>query len=110
MFRSILGFAVLAFSHVGSQVDLGILGSLVGLAMTVMWLAFILLRRLSRVAARQPRTADRIRDMIKDVPQTPLKAPGRGGSSAPCTIFQRLPLPLLANECRRRLPHAARPG
>jgi len=42
MFRSILGFAVLAIlAWLGLKLIFGILGSLVGLAMTVLWLAFI---------------------------------------------------------------------
>ncbi len=42
MFRSILGFAILAvLAWLGLKLIFGILGSLVGLAMTVLWLAFI---------------------------------------------------------------------
>src|SRR5260370_40049919 len=42
MFRSILGFAILAvLGWLGLKLIFGILGSLVGLAMTVLWLAFI---------------------------------------------------------------------
>ena len=41
MFRSILGFAILAvLAWLGLKLMFGILGSLVGLAMTVLWLAF----------------------------------------------------------------------
>ena len=71
MFRSILGFAVLAvLAWFGLKIAFGILGGLIGLAMTILWLAFIgfvvymVLRLLS------PSTADRIRDMIKGRPSS----------------------------------------
>ena len=69
MLRSILGFALLAIvAWFGLQLIFGSLGSIVGLAMTVLWLAaigfffYIALRIIS------PRTADRVRDMIKGRP------------------------------------------
>ncbi|HXM38773.1 MAG TPA: hypothetical protein VN908_08985 [Gemmatimonadales bacterium] len=69
MFRSILGFAILAIvAWLGLKLIFGILGSLIGLAMTVLWLAamgfffYLALRIIS------PRTADRVRDMIKGRP------------------------------------------
>jgi hypothetical protein len=69
MFRSLLGFALLAVvAWLGLKLVFGILGSLVGLAMTVLWLAaigFFVYIALRLVA---PRTADRIRDMIKGRP------------------------------------------
>jgi len=60
MFRSILGFAVLAIlAWLGLKLIFGILGSLVGLAMTVLWLAFIVSSSISRCdsSARAPRIA-----------------------------------------------------
>ena len=69
MFRSIIGFAVLAvLAWFGIQIMFGILGGLIGLAMTVMYLAaigfciYLVLRVVS------PTTADKIRDMIKGWP------------------------------------------
>jgi len=66
MFRSILGFAILAIvAWLVLKIFFGLLGTLVGLAMTVLWLAaigflcYLVLRVLS------PSTADKIRDMIK---------------------------------------------
>ncbi|MGH7568664.1 MAG: hypothetical protein ACREL9_06795 [Gemmatimonadales bacterium] len=66
MFRSILGFALLAVvAWLGLKLIFGVLGSLVGLAMTVLWLAaigfvfYLVLRVLS------PSTADKLRDVIK---------------------------------------------
>jgi hypothetical protein len=46
----------------------GILGSLVGLAITVLWLAFIGFVVYLALRLVSPRTADRIRDMIKGRP------------------------------------------
>ena len=69
MFRSILGFAVLAVvAWLGLKLVFGILGSLVGLAMTVLWLAFIGFVVYLALRLISPRTADRIRDMIKGRP------------------------------------------
>jgi hypothetical protein len=69
MFRSILGFAVLAVvAWLGLKFVFGILGSLVGLAMTVLWLAFIGFVVYLALRLISPRTADRIRDMIKGRP------------------------------------------
>jgi len=51
-----------------SQLIFGILGSLVGLAMTVLWLAFIGFVVYVALRLVSPRTADRIRDMIKGRP------------------------------------------
>ncbi|HEY3220226.1 MAG TPA: hypothetical protein VGJ80_05810 [Gemmatimonadales bacterium] len=69
MFRSILGFAVLAvLAWLGLKLVFGILGSLVGLAVTVLWLAFIGLLVYLGLRVVSPRTADRIRDMIKGRP------------------------------------------
>jgi len=69
MFRSILGFAILAVvAWLGLKLVFGILGSLVGLAMTVLWLAFIGFVVYVALRLVSPRTADRIRDMIKGRP------------------------------------------
>lgn len=69
MFRSILGFAILAVvAWIGLKLIFGVLGFAVGIAMTLLWLAaigffvYIALRILS------PRTADRLRDLIKGRP------------------------------------------
>ena len=66
MFRSILGFAVLAVvAWFALNIVFSILGGLVGLAMTVLMFAavgfvfYLVLRMIS------PSTADRIREMIK---------------------------------------------
>ncbi|HLQ70121.1 MAG TPA: hypothetical protein VK124_11400 [Gemmatimonadales bacterium] len=69
MFRSILGFALLAIvAWFGLQLIFGILGSLVGLAVTVLWLAVIGFFFYLALRLISPRTADRIRDMIKGRP------------------------------------------
>ncbi|HZE93417.1 MAG TPA: hypothetical protein VEZ49_01835 [Gemmatimonadales bacterium] len=69
MFRSILGFAILAVvAWLALKLIFGILGSLVGLAMTVLWLAFIGFVVYVALRLVSPRTADRIRDMIKGRP------------------------------------------
>ncbi|MGE5801138.1 MAG: hypothetical protein ACM358_02670 [Gemmatimonadota bacterium] len=71
MFRSIIGFAILAIvAWLGLKLVFGIVGSLFGIATTVLTLAvigfffYIALRILS------PSTADRVRDMIKGRPST----------------------------------------
>jgi hypothetical protein len=69
MFRSILGFAILAvLAWLALKVFFTLLSGLMGLAVTVLWLAavgfvcYLLLRLVS------PRTADKVRDMIKGRP------------------------------------------
>lgn len=66
MFRSILGFAILAIvAWLVLKIFFGLLGTLVGLAMTILWLAgigflcYLVLRIVS------PSTADKVRDAIK---------------------------------------------
>ncbi len=66
MFRSILGFAILAIvAWLVLKIVFGLLGTLVGLAMTILWLAgigflcYLVLRIVS------PSTADKVRDAIK---------------------------------------------
>jgi hypothetical protein len=69
MFRSILGFAVLAVvAWIALKLIFGILGSLVGLAMTVLWLGVIGFFIYLGLRLVSPRTADRLRDMIKGRP------------------------------------------
>jgi threonine/homoserine/homoserine lactone efflux protein len=66
MFRSILGFAIFAvLAWLGLKIVFSVLGGLIGLAMTVLWLAgigylgYLVLRVVS------PSTAEKVRDMIK---------------------------------------------
>jgi len=69
MFRSILGFAVLAVvAWLGLKLMFGILGSLFGLAMTVLWLAAIGFLFYLALRLISPSTADKVRDMIKGRP------------------------------------------
>jgi uncharacterized membrane protein len=66
MFRSILGFAILAvLAWIGLKIIFGLLGGLFGLAMTVLWLAAIgfIVYLVLRVVS--PGTADKVRDTIK---------------------------------------------
>jgi len=66
MFRSILGFAVLAVvAWLGLKLMFGILGSLFGLAMTVLWLAAVGFLFYLALRLISPSTADKLRDMIK---------------------------------------------
>jgi hypothetical protein len=66
MFRSILGFAILAVvAWLALKLVFGILGSLVGLAMTVLWLAAIGFVCYLGLRLVSPSTADKVRDMIK---------------------------------------------
>ena len=69
MFRSIIGFAIFAvLAWLGLKIVFGLLGGLIGLAMTVLWLAalgfifYLILRVIS------PSTANKIRDTIKGRP------------------------------------------
>jgi hypothetical protein len=66
MFRSILGFAVLAVAvWLVLQIAFGLLGTLFGLAITMLWLGaigyvlYLILRFFS------PSTAAKVRDMIR---------------------------------------------
>ena len=66
MFRSILGFALLAVvAWFALKLLFGLLGFVVGIAGTVLWLAFIGFVVYVALRLVSPRTADRIRDMIK---------------------------------------------
>ena len=69
MFRSIIGFAIFAvLAWLGLKIVFGLLSGLIGLAMTVLWLAalgfifYLILRVIS------PSTANKIRDTIKGRP------------------------------------------
>lgn len=69
MLRSILGFALFAvLAWLGLKIVFGVLGGLIGLAMTLLWLAalgfifYLVLRVIS------PSTADKVREMIKGRP------------------------------------------
>lgn len=69
MFRSILGFALLAVvAWFALKLMFGMLGFVVGIAGTVLWLAFIGFVVYVALRLVSPRTADRIRDMIKGRP------------------------------------------
>ena len=69
MFRSILGFAVLAVvAWLALKLLFGIMGTLFGLAVTVLWLAVIGFFVYIALRIVAPRTADRLRDMIKGRP------------------------------------------
>lgn len=66
MFRSVLSFAIFAvLVWIGLKVIFGLLGGLMGILMTVLWLAaigfifYVVLRVIS------PATADRVRDTIR---------------------------------------------
>jgi len=70
MFRSVLGFAVVAvLAWLGLKLVFSVLGGLIGLAMTVLWLAAIgfIIYLVLRVVS--PSTAEKIRDMIKGRPE-----------------------------------------
>ncbi|HYT83423.1 MAG TPA: hypothetical protein VEK86_08225 [Gemmatimonadales bacterium] len=69
MFRSIIGFALFAvLAWIGLKILFGIFGSLIGLAMTVVYLAAIGFFIYIALRVISPRTADKIRDMIKGRP------------------------------------------
>jgi len=66
MFRSILGFAIFAvLAWIGLKIIFGLLGGLMGILMTVLWLAAIgfILYLVLRVVS--PGTAAKVRDTIK---------------------------------------------
>jgi hypothetical protein len=69
MFRSIIGFAVLAIvAWLGLKIVFGIVGSLFGIAATVLTLAVIGFFFYLALRILSPSTADRVRDMIKGRP------------------------------------------
>jgi hypothetical protein len=66
MFRSILGFAIFAvLVWIGLKIIFGLLGGLMSIAMTILWLAAIgfLFYLVLRVVS--PSTAAKVRDTIK---------------------------------------------
>ena len=66
MLRSILGFAVFAVvAWIGLKLVFGLLGGLIGIAMTVLWLAAIGFLFYLALRIVSPSTADRIREVIK---------------------------------------------
>jgi len=69
MFRNILGFAIFAVvALVAIKLLFGVLGIVMGLAMTLLvWAGFGFLAYLG-LRVLSPRTADRVRDLIKGRP------------------------------------------
>lgn len=69
MFRSLLGFAIFAvLAWLGLKLVFGILGSLIGLAMTILWLAAMGFLIYLGLRVISPSAADRVRDMIRGRP------------------------------------------
>jgi hypothetical protein len=69
MFRSILGFAIFAvLAWLGLKIVFSVLGGLIGLAMTVLWLAGIGLLFYLVLRVVSPSTAEKIREVIKGRP------------------------------------------
>ena len=69
MFRSILGFALLAVvAWFALNLILGMFGFVVGLAMKLLWLAAIGFLFYLALRLISPRTADKLRDAIKGRP------------------------------------------
>jgi hypothetical protein len=66
MLRSVLGFAVFAvLAWFGLKIIFGLLGGLIGLAMTVLYLAAVGFLLYLAIRILSPSTADRIRDMVR---------------------------------------------
>jgi hypothetical protein len=71
MFRSIIGFAILAVvAWLALKLIFGIAGTLFGIATTVLTLAVIGFFFYLALRILSPSTADRVRDMIKGRPST----------------------------------------
>jgi thiol:disulfide interchange protein len=71
MFRSILGFAVFAVAvWLVLKIVFGLLGTVVGLALTILWLAAIGYVLYLVVRLFSPATAAKVRDLIKGWPRT----------------------------------------
>ncbi len=69
MLRSILGFAIFAvLAWIGLKIVFSVLGGLIGLAMTVLWLAGLGFLFYLALRVVSPSTADKIREMIKGRP------------------------------------------
>jgi len=66
MLRSILGFALFAIvAWIGLKIVFSLLGGLLGLAMTVLYLAALGFLFYLAIRILSPSTADRIRDMVR---------------------------------------------
>ena len=66
MLRSILGFALFAIvAWIGLKIVFSLLGDLLGLAMTVLYLAALGFLFYLAIRILSPSTADRIRDMVR---------------------------------------------
>jgi hypothetical protein len=66
MLRSVLGFAVFAvLAWFGLKIIFGLLGGLIGLAMTVLYLAAVGFLLYLAIRILSPSTADRIRDVVR---------------------------------------------
>jgi hypothetical protein len=66
MLRSILGFALFAVvAWIGLKIVFSLLGGLIGIAMTVLWLAALGFLFYLAIRILSPSTADRIRDTIR---------------------------------------------
>ena len=71
MFRSIIGFAILAIvAWLGLKLVFGIVGSLFGIAATLVTLAVIGFFFYLALRILSPSTADRVRDMIRGRPSS----------------------------------------
>ncbi|PYO69431.1 MAG: hypothetical protein DMD71_04550 [Gemmatimonadetes bacterium] len=69
MFRSIIGFAVFAvLAWIGLKIVFGLLGGLLSLLMTVLYLAALGFLFYLALRVVSPSTADKVRDMIKGRP------------------------------------------
>ena len=69
MLRSILGFAVFAvLAWIGLKILFGLLGGLLSLVMTVLYLAALGLLFYLVLRVLSPSTADKLREMIKGRP------------------------------------------
>ena len=69
MFRSIIGFAIFAvLAWLGLKIVFSLLSGLVGLAMTVLWLAALGFLFYLGLRVISPSTANKIREMIKGRP------------------------------------------
>jgi len=66
MFRSILGFAIFAVvAWLGLKILFGLLGGLIAIAGTILWLAALGFLFYLALRVLSPSTADKLRDMIQ---------------------------------------------
>src|SRR5207245_3285787 len=89
MFRSIFGFAVFAVvAWLGLKILFGLLGGLIAIAGTILWLAalgflfYLVLRVIS------PSTADKLRDMVKGRRAASYGSQGRTWLAWTCKTLQ----------------------